>query len=132
MEEAGLEFERDGDALLCPHQGSEVRLSCSGGDLHLTNLVVASKSPRSSIKLKLGEPVPACEALVTELDRRHAEFPYTLSWNPKVGVACSLTVRAASCRAGDFKLLLDAVTRLSALKELEALTKGIKAPSPSA
>ena len=125
--EVGLEAERAGDALVCQHRGHEVRFSCSGGDLRAASLAVASSSPRSSIKLKLGEPVPECEALVAELDRRHAETPCTLSWDPKTGVFSSLAVRAAACGGADIELLLETVTRPGPLEQLEALASDIRA-----
>jgi hypothetical protein len=86
---------------------------------------VASSSPRASIKLKLGEPIPACEALVAALDRRHADTPCTLSWDPKLGIVSTLTVRAAACRNGAFKLLLDTVVRPPGLEELKGLANRI-------
>ncbi len=129
MAEAELEVRREGETLRVERQGFEVSLSCLRGDLHVTNMAVASKSPRSSVKLKLGERVPACESLVTELDRLHAESVSTLAWDPKAGVVSRLTVNAPSCRGGDFKLLLDTVIQASALKDLESLTKRIKDPN---
>jgi hypothetical protein len=129
MLEAELEVQSEGETLVVEREGLDVRLSCSRGDLHVMNVAVASKSPRSSIKLKLGESVPACEALVTELDRLHAEIPSTLAWDPKVGVVSRLAAPASSCRGGDFKLLLDTVIQASALDDVETLTQQIKDPS---